>query len=168
MEANVSIVGKLHTTEEDFLKLKKTIETFREGCNYISRIAFKEECFNAAALHHLTYKKVRMKYNTPANLAIRARDRVVITYKKNRKKEHIFKGLNMDLDQRLISIMFGEEINVSITTLEKRVKGKFIVDSAQKELLKNHLLKAKLVQRANELYLHIIVRNVLPPIDNSL
>ncbi len=158
MEASVRITGKLHTTEEDFLKLKKTIETFREVCNNISEIAFNERCFNSIGLHHLTYKDIRIKYNLPANLVVRARDKVVSTYKKEPKKKHIFKGLNMDLDQRLLSIKLGEEIIVSIATVEKRIKTKFVIESDQKELLKYPMLKAKLVLRANEFYLQVNVR----------
>ncbi|MFX1286268.1 MAG: hypothetical protein ACFFB5_21725 [Promethearchaeota archaeon] len=159
METSNIILGKLEATEEDFLKLKNTIRTYREVCNYISEIAYNEGCFNSVALHHLTYKEVRFKYNIPANLAVRARDKVVLTYKKNRKKLHIFKKLSIDLDSRLLSISSNkEEVVISIATINKRVKSKLLIDPSQKEFLKHPIVKASLRLEANEFFMSIVVR----------
>lgn len=159
METSNIISGKLEITEEDSSKLKNTIRTYREVCNYISKIAYNEGCFNSVALHHLTYKEVRLKYNIPANLAIRARDKVVLTYKKNRKKLHFFKNLSIDLDNRLLSILLiEEEVVVSIATINKRIKSKLLIDPSQKEFLKHPIVKARLTLGANEFFMKIVVR----------
>ncbi|MFX1507489.1 MAG: hypothetical protein ACFFDC_15505 [Promethearchaeota archaeon] len=158
METDI-ILGKLEPTEEDSLKLKKTIRTYREVCNYISEIAYNESCFNSIALHHLTYKEVRLKYNVPANLAVRARDKVVLTYKKNKKKLHIFKSLSIDLDSRLLSIsLSNEDVVVSIATINKRIKSKLLIDPSRKELLKQPIVKAKLTLETNMFFMKIVVR----------
>jgi predicted transposase len=159
METDVNVIGKLIVSDEDFQKLKRAIITFREACNYISEIAYNEGCFNSVALHHLTYKKVRMKYNLPANLAVRARDKVVTAYKKNRKKLLLFKGLNMDLDRRVINILSDDDnIIISIRTLKKRVRSKFLIEPAHEKLLNTPIVRAKLTLRANELFLNILFR----------
>ncbi len=159
MQPSYTISGKLETSKEDSSKLKNTIRIYREVCNYISNIAYNEGCFNSVALHHLTYKDVRLKYNIPANLAVRARDKVVSTYKKNRKKLHFFKSLSIDLDNRLLSILLNEEeVVVSIATINKRIKSKLLIDPSQKEFLKHPIVKARLTLEANEFFMKIVVR----------
>lgn len=167
METNYTISGKLETTEEDSSKLKNTIRIYREVCNYISEIAYEEGCFNSVALHHLTYKKVRMKYDIPANYVVRARDKVVLTYKKNRKKLHIFKRLSIDLDNRLLSMSSNGEVVVSIATISKRIKSKFLIDPSQKKLLKQPIIvKARITLEASEFFMSIVVR--LKKVNNIL
>ena len=156
---NFTILGKLEPTVEDFSKLKNTIRIYREVCNYISTIAYNEGCFNSVALHHLTYKEVRLKYNLPANFVVRAREKVVFTYKKNRKKLHVFKKLSIDLDNRLISISSSnEKIVVSIATIHKRIKSKLVIDPSQTEFLKYPIIKARLSLEADKYIMSIIVR----------
>ncbi|MFX1515953.1 MAG: hypothetical protein ACFFC6_06565 [Promethearchaeota archaeon] len=140
--------------------MKNTIRIYREVCNYISIIAYNEGCFNSVALHHLTYKEVRIKYNIPANFVVRARDKVVLTYKKNRKKLHVFKRLSIDLDNRLLSISpsSNEEVVVSIATINKRIKSKLVIDPSQKEFLEYPIKKARLTLEAGEYIMNIIVR----------
>ncbi|MFX0013484.1 MAG: hypothetical protein ACFFB2_14445 [Promethearchaeota archaeon] len=159
METNYIISGKLEITEEDFSRLKNTIRLYREICNYISEIAYNEGCFNSVALHHLTYKDVRLKYNIPANLVVRARDKVVLAYKKKRKKLHVFKRLSIDLDNRLLSVSINEEGGVaSIATINKRIKSKLIIDPSQKEYLKHPIMKAKLTLEVDKFFIKIVVR----------
>ncbi|MFX0183560.1 MAG: hypothetical protein ACFE95_10805 [Candidatus Hodarchaeota archaeon] len=153
MLTQISVEGKLEPNEEDFLKLRNTLKIYREVCNYISKIAYNEGCFNSVALHHLTYKKVRMKYNLPANLAVRAREKVIAAYKRSRKKLLVFKSVSMDLDSRLLSISSNENVVVSITTINKRIKSKFVIEPSYKRFLKNPIVQAKLILRSNEFIL---------------
>jgi predicted transposase len=119
-EITKTIVCKLKVNEEDKNILLKTIELFREACNYISKVAWERKCFNPIALHHLTYREVRERFKLPSNLCIEARDRVANrvakSYKTDRSKLHNFKSLSMDLDDRLFSI--------------KEKEGKFLVSVA--------------------------------------
>ena len=158
MEATKTVVCKLATTEEEFDKLMKTVKAFRDACNYISEIAWERGCFNPVALHHLTYKDVRAKFGLPANLAIRARDRVAKSYKVDRKKQHKFNKLSMDLDKRLFTLR-RNDWTVSISTINKRVKPKLDIGEYQRNLLQNPTKDAKLVYRrdSKEFYIHITV-----------
>ena len=159
METDIIISGKLEPSEEDSSTLRNTIRTYRDVCNFISKIAYNESCFNSVALHHLTYKEVRLKYNLPANLAIRARDKVVLTYKKNKKKLHVFKKLSIDLDSRLLSISLSDEdVVLSIATIKKRIKSKLLMDPSKKEFLKQPIVKAKLTLETNKFFMNIVVR----------
>jgi predicted transposase len=43
MELSKTVVCKLKPSEEDAQKLLATLEAFRDACNYISKVAFREE-----------------------------------------------------------------------------------------------------------------------------
>ncbi|MGC8936204.1 MAG: RNA-guided endonuclease TnpB family protein, partial [Candidatus Methanomethylicaceae archaeon] len=105
MELSKTVVCKLKPTAEDFEKLLKTVEAFRDACNYISKTAFERRVFNPVALHHMVYRETRQRFNLPANLAIRARDRVSKAYKLRRNELLEFKALSMDLDERLFRLI---------------------------------------------------------------
>jgi hypothetical protein len=158
MKSTIVISGLLKPNDEVSLKLKRSIVVFREMCNFISDIAYNEECFSSAALHHVTYKTVRSKFNVPANFAVRAREKVISIYKKNRKKMHVFKGLNLELDNKLLKLSMNDEVIASITTIESRVKTKLFVDPNQTKYLNNHIIKANLQLRSNQFFLHITFR----------
>jgi IS605 OrfB family transposase len=159
MEATKTVVCKLETTEEEFRKLMDTAKAFRDACNYISEVAWENRCFNPVALHHFVYYETRERFKLPANLAIRARDRVSKSYKANKKKQHRFRQLSMDLDKRLFTLLRNGEFRASISTIYGRVKPKLAIGDYQRELLKNPVRDAKLVYRhdSRELYLHIAV-----------
>jgi len=163
MEATKTVVCKLDCTEEEFKKLMDTVKAFRDACNYISEVAWERRCFNPVALHHLVYYETRERFKLPANLAIRARDRVAKSYKADRKKQHKFKKLSMDLDKRLFTLLRDKE-RVSISTIYGRVKPKLAIGDYQQELLKNPVRDAKLVYRrdSGEFYLHITVLVKVP------
>jgi len=163
MEATKTVVCKLDCTEEEFKKLMDTVKAFRDACNYISKVAWERKCFNPVALHHLVYYETRERFKLPANLAIRARDRVAKSYKVDRKKQHKFKKPSMDLDKRLFTLLRDKE-RVSISTIYGRVKPKLAIGDYQRELLKNPVRDAKLVYRrdSREFYLHITVLVKVP------
>ncbi|RLI75710.1 transposase [Archaeoglobales archaeon] len=163
MEATKTVVCKLDCTKEEFEKLMNTVIAFRDACNYINKIAYDNKCFNPVALHHMTYQDVRVKFGLPANLAIRARDRVAKSYKKDKKKLHKFTALSMDLDKRLYTLR-RNDWTVSISTVDKRVKPKLDIGEYQKNLLQNPTKDAKLVYRRDtkEFYIHITVEIKCP------
>jgi putative transposase len=86
MELSKTVVCKLQPSEEDAQKLLATLEAFRDACNYISEIAFERRVFNPVALHHMVYRETRGRFKLPANLAVRARDRVAKAYKQRRDR----------------------------------------------------------------------------------
>ena len=159
MEVIKTVVCKLDVTEDEFKKLMDTVKAFRDACNYISEVAWEGRCFTPVALHHLVYYETRERFKLPANLAIRARDRVAKSYKTDRKKQHKFRQLSMDLDRRLFTLLRNGEYKVSISTIYGRVKPKLVIGDYQRELLKNPVRDAKLVYRrdSKEFYLHITV-----------
>jgi predicted transposase len=85
MRLSKTVVCKLKPSQEDAQRLIATLEAFLDACNYISKTAFERRVFNPVALHHMVYRETRDKFKLPANLAIRARDRVAKAYKQRRE-----------------------------------------------------------------------------------
>ncbi len=164
MEVTKTVVCKLNTTNEDFRKLTDTVKAFRNACNYISEVAWANRVYNPVALHYFVYYETRERFKLPANLAIRACNRVARSYKVDRRKQHKFKQLSMDLDKRLFTLLRNGKFRASISTIEGRVKPKLAIGEYQRELLKNPARDAKLVYRSNsrEFYLHITILVKVP------
>ncbi|MHA1505858.1 MAG: RNA-guided endonuclease InsQ/TnpB family protein [Candidatus Asgardarchaeia archaeon] len=164
MELTKTVVCKLKTSDEDFKKLLSTIEAFRDACNYISKVAFERRVFNPVALHHMVYRETRQMFNLPANLAIRARDRVAKAYKQRRDKLLKFMKLSMDLDERLFRLIYKPDgIYASISTVQKRVKPPLDIGEYQRKLLEDvKPTHAVLVYRNKTFYLHITIKKQIP------
>ena len=163
MEATKTVVCKLRTAEGEAEKIKETAIAFRDACNYISGIAFRQKCFNPVALHHITYRDVRNRFGLLANLAVRARDRVAKSYKQNKYRQHNFRQLSMDLDKRLFTLFRnGDDFRVSISTLSGRVKPTLDIGEYQRELLRNQVKDAKISFRNGDIYIHIAVSCEVP------
>jgi len=163
MEITKTIVCKLKVGEKEKEALLKTMELFREACNYISKVAWEQKCFNPVALHHLTYRKVREKFKLPSNLCIEARDRVAKSYKTDKSKLHKFKSLSMDLDNRLFSIKQKEKFLVSIATIKGRIKCMLDIGNYQRQYLENTKpAYATLHYRNKTFFLHIAIDKEIP------
>jgi IS605 OrfB family transposase len=164
MELSKTVVCKLKPSAEDSEKLFTTLKAFQNACNYISKIAFERKVFNPVALHHMVYRETREKFKLPANLAIRARDRVAKAYKQRKNKLLEFTKLSMDLDERLFRLIYRpDEIYASISTLQKRVKPPLDIGEYQRRLLENAKpTHAVLVYRNKTFFLHITIEKQIP------
>ncbi|MHA1580453.1 MAG: RNA-guided endonuclease InsQ/TnpB family protein [Candidatus Freyarchaeota archaeon] len=164
MKLSKTVVCKLKPSAEDFEKLLSTIEAFRDACNYISKVAFERRVFNPVALHHMVYRETRQEFNLPANLAIRARDRVAKAYKQRRDKLLKFTKLSMDLDERLFRLIYKPDgVHASISTVQKRVKPPLDIGDYQRKLLEDaRPTHAVLVYRDKQFFLHITVEREIP------
>ena len=72
---------KLNPTDEQRLKLLKTVETFNAACDDISKEAYESKTYNKIKLQHRLYYRIREQYKLPAQLAIRAIGKVAESYK---------------------------------------------------------------------------------------
>lgn len=159
MELSKTVVCKLKPKPEELEKLLATLKAFNDACNYISKVAFEMKLFNPVALHHMVYRETRQRFNLPANLAIRARDRVAKAYKLGKQKLE-FTSLSMDLDERLFRLIYKPDgIYASVSTLQKRVKVPLDIGEYQKKLLEDvKPTHAVLVFRDKQFFLHITVK----------
>ncbi|MBM5805192.1 MAG: IS200/IS605 family element transposase accessory protein TnpB [Candidatus Verstraetearchaeota archaeon] len=159
MALSKTVVCKLKPTAEDSEKMLTTFKAFGDACNYISKVAFERRVFNPIALHHITYRDTRQKFDLPANLAIRARDRVAKAYKRRRDKLLGLKSLSMDLDERLFRLIYKPDgILTSISTVQKRMRVPLGIGEYQRKLLEDvKPTHAVLGYRDKTFFLHITV-----------
>ncbi len=151
-------VCKLELSDEERHKLLATLQAFRDACNYTSRVAFEHRAFHPVALHHMVYRDTRVKFGLPANLAIRARDRVAKAYKQRRNRLLRFSRLSLDLDARLFRVFKKPEgWYASITTAHERVKSLLKIGKYQRKLLEGVKPTHVLTYRDGQFYLHITV-----------
>jgi IS605 OrfB family transposase len=164
-----TIACKIKASEEEGDKLYRTLEAFRDACNYISKTAFNKRVFNPVALHHITYRDVRERFNLPANIAIRARDRVAKAYKQKRNKLLRFDKLSMELDARLFRVIRKPDgIYASISTVQKRVKPPLARGKRQEAMLEGtNPTHAVVVYKRKNFYLHITVEVETPTPEGS-
>ena len=110
---------KLQPTREQRQKLLRTMETFNQACDDISREAYESKTFNKYKLQHQLYHRIREQYKLPAQLAIRAISKVIESYKVERRHYHAFDPHGAIVyDQRIMS--FKGLDKVSIATLDGR------------------------------------------------
>ena len=159
MKLTKTVVCKLKPTSEEHDKLLHTTRAFVDACNHISRVAFKKRVFNPVALHHMVYRETRNRFGLPANLAIRARDRVAKAYKLRRDKLLRFDALSLDLDARLFRLVrMPDGIHASISTVQKRVKPPLAIGRYQRKLLEGaEPTHAVLTYKRGRFFLHVTV-----------
>jgi IS605 OrfB family transposase len=164
MKLTKTVVCKLRLTSEEHGKLFSTVQAFRDACNYISKVAFEKRVFNPVALHHLVYRETRAKFGLPANLAIRARDRVAKAYKQQRNKLLRFDKPSLDLDARLFRLIHRPDgIRASISTVQKRVKPLLALGEYQRKILNGAKpTHAALTCNNKRFFLHITIDREAP------
>jgi IS605 OrfB family transposase len=134
---------KLHTTPEQFAKLRTTQLAYRDSLNYVSQYAFENgKLSNKVKLQDATYTEIRARFHLPSQMACSVPRQVGATYKalwtkvkKNAasRKEGRTKKRYKGLDQapQYVSptltyqlghdYSFKTEHRVSILTLEGRI-----------------------------------------------
>ena len=167
----LTVVAKLDLSIQDRERVERTLEVFTAACNAISQAAFTEQCFNPVALHHLTYREIRQRFNLLAGLAVRARERVAKAYKILKARKQIlklltFKAQSMDLDVGLFRLFWkDDEVWVSVAVCGgKRVKCAIKVGQRYLPILRASKPTSAVLKRHRdgELYLHIAVSIPVP------
>jgi transposase len=112
----------------------------------------------------MVYRETRERFKLPANLAIRARDRVAKAYKQRRDRLLKFRKLSMDLDERLFRLIYKPDgIYASTSTLQRRVKPLLNIGDYQRKLLEEAKpTHATLVYRNRAFLLHITISKTIP------
>src|SRR6266478_6186772 len=143
MKTVITAKIKLHTTPEQFAKLRTTQLAYRDSLNYVSQYAYDHgKMSNKVKLQDGTYDEIRARFHLPSQMACSVPRQVGATFKTLWKKvkqnaEHRkagrtkkrYKGL--DNPPKYVSptltyqdrkdFSFKKEQQVSVLTLEERV-----------------------------------------------
>jgi len=153
----------IKVNEENLAKLSSTVKDFEDACNYASKIAFKKRIHEPRVLHDRIYKELRVIFDLPAALAVRAIQKVAYSYREPFHELHIFKERSISLDKKLFCLKRKGRLIASITTARGRIDAELVVGDYQRLLLENPITGARLILKRGMPYIQIfIVCEVLP------
>lgn len=147
---------KLVPDEKQFNALLETMHTFNKACNEIAEIAFKHMCVNKINLQKLVYYDIRERCGLSAQMAIRAIDKVIKAYKRDKHVKPQFR-LNGAIvyDQRILS--WKTQDVISILTLQGRFKIPVIIGNYYKSRMGKIRGQTELVFVDNTFYIYVVV-----------
>jgi len=145
---------KLILDQKQAQEMLCTLETVNSSCNFISEYIWENRKFNRNAIHKEMYRKIRDKFNLPAQVAVRCIAKVVDAYKKDKKAQREFhKNGSIAYDDRILK-WYMEKQRVSIRTLTNRINVSYITGDYQSILLQNQKGESDLVYWKGEFYLY--------------
>jgi IS605 OrfB family transposase len=155
---------KLTPTKEQHQALLKTLESVNDAANYISERAWETKTFRQYDLHRLLYYDIRSRFALTAQIVVRVLAKVADAYKLDRKTPRTFnRHGSIAYDKRILS---WKPTDVSIWTVNGRLKIAFVAGSKQAELLQSRSGEADLIYRNGDFYLHQVCEVEEPPADD--
>ncbi|PMB01606.1 transposase [Fischerella thermalis CCMEE 5273] len=161
MKLTLTAKVKIIPDSEQIRLLKETLQAYRNGCNFVSRVVYKTKNLVQASLHTFTYPDLRSTYGLRSQMAQSVMKTVIARYKAAQSNGHDwskvrFKKPEYDLvwnrDYSLVRGMF------SVNTLQGRIKVPFVAKKME------HFFDgtwtfgtAKLVLKKGKFFLHIPV-----------
>lgn len=144
---------KLLPSPEQANALRKTLEVANTACNYISNQAWEYKTFRQFPLHKLTYHDTRNMFQLSAQVVVRCISKVADAYKLDRKTQRTFKPHGaIAFDNRILSYNL-ERKEVSIWTVDGRLKISFTCGKRQLELLNGQRGESDLCYVKGKFYL---------------
>ncbi|MDP2660045.1 MAG: transposase [Dehalococcoidia bacterium] len=152
---------KLQPSKEQYQALLKTLEAVNDAANYIGQKAWETQTFRQYDLHHLLYYDLRERFNLTAQIVVRVLAKVADAYKLDRKAPRTFnRHGSIAYDKRILS---WKPTEVSIWTVDGRLKIPFVSGNKQSELLQYRQGEADLIYRDGDFYLHQVCEVEEPP-----
>jgi predicted transposase len=149
---------QLLTDREQHLQLTEVMRRFNEVCNHISEVGFRTKTNrNKIKLSKECYNDVRQRYNTPAQMVVRAIGKVVEAYKTGAKTQLKFgETTSVVYDTRLLAFKWMQCI--SIATFDGRIEIPFRVTGYRQGTYERRVNgQADLVLQDNQFYLLLLV-----------
>jgi putative transposase len=128
---------KLQPNQEQHQALLETLETANAACNYISTIAWMNRKFNQYGIHHLVYHDVKERFSLTAQVVVRCISKVADSYKIDRKRKRTFQPHGAIAYDARILHWYVDKQEVSIWTIQGRLRIPFASGERQLELLKH-------------------------------
>jgi putative transposase len=133
--------------------LKRTLEAANAACNVISHVAWETRTFKKYDLQQAIYQQVRERFGLSAQLAIRAIAKVGDAYKLDKRTERTFQPLgSVAFDDRILSYNLHTR-QISIWTLDGRLKIAFAAGARQMEMLQTRQGESDLLFHRGAWYL---------------
>jgi putative transposase len=149
----LTVKVKLKTNPEQHQALLETLEKANAACDYISQVAWAESVFNQFGIHHLIYQDVKEQFGLTAQVVVRCISKVADAYKLDRKVIRTFKPHGaIAYDDRILR-WYVDKREVSIWSVNGRLRVSFLTGKRQLELLKSQRGESDLVLVDSQFYL---------------
>jgi len=144
---------KLRPTAEQAEALRKTMQQVNAACNYASQRAWEAKALRQYDLHKMVYYDLRQKFGLSAQMAVRAIAKVADAYKVHKGEQRKFKPFGgIGYDDRILRFVLPKQ-EVSILTLDGRIKLPFVCGERQLRLLQTQSGETDLVLVKGSFYL---------------
>jgi len=81
MELTLTAKVQLYPAPEQAMLLQQTMDAYREGCNWVSRVVETTHCLQQAVLHTETYRPLRSQFGLRFQMAQSVIKTVIARYK---------------------------------------------------------------------------------------
>lgn len=161
MKLTLTAKIKILPTSEQEQLLQKTMQAYRDACNAVSEVIYKENTLVQAKLHKMTYRKLRSTFGLKSQMAQSVLKTVIAKYKTNQTNGH--KRCQIAFKKPQIDLVFNRDYSLtkglfSINTLEGRIKVPFQTKELETYFDGTWTFgTAKLVNKHQKWFLHIPV-----------
>ncbi|KHF26749.1 putative transposase [Anoxybacillus sp. BCO1] len=137
------------------------MQTYRDACNAVSEVIFKENTLVQAKLHKMMYRELRSTFGLKSQMAQSVLKTVIAKYKTNQTNGH--ERCQIAFKKPQIDLVFNRDYSItkglfSINTLEGRIKVPFQTKGLETYFDGTWTFgTAKLVNKHNKWFLHIPV-----------
>lgn len=144
---------KLQLTSKQHKIMLETLETANAACNQISKVVWQAKVFNQFKIHGLAYYKIRDTFKLSAQVTVRCISKVAGAYKLDKKTQRSFKPRGaIAYDARILK-WYVDRQEVSIWSINGRLKVPFAAGQHQLELLKYQRGESDLAYIRGDFYL---------------
>jgi len=145
---------KLVVTNEQAQSLKKTIELANSCCDWLSERAWETKVFRQFSLHKIAYYDARETFPALNScVVVRCESKVAQAYKIDKKIKRTFLPLGaIEFDHNILTWQVGKK-QVSIWTVDGRLKLSFQAGEHQLKLMQGKIGQADLCLIDDEFYL---------------
>lgn len=144
---------KLQTTPEQHQALLETMERANTACNWISDVAWSRRTFKKFSLQEITYHEVKRQFNLTAQMVVRCISKVADAYKLDKETKRTFKIRGAIAYDARILRWYVPKQEVSIWTVNGRMRIPFVAGKRQLELLEYQRGESDLALVDGQLYL---------------
>jgi len=170
----VTITAKIQVivSPEEHSLLDKTMEKYRDACNYVSNYVFQTHILNQTSLNDKLYRSLRERYGLKAQMAQSVLKTVIARYKTIQKNQK--KWIRPNFQKPQYDLVWNRDYSLtqekfSVNTLSGRIKLSYFAKGMEKyfDCEKYKFGTAKLVQKHGKYSLHIPVTTEVSGVSGS-
>lgn len=143
---------RLLPNAEQVEMLRDTRRAFNAACSYVADVAFTEKQFGRAYLSRRIYHETRARFGLPSETAVRAINRVVEGYRRDKSRHMSFRETAAVIySDRNARVLADDSVSLLLSTGRQRIR--FVSGDYQRERLPQLAGEMDLVERSGRWFL---------------